>query len=139
MIFNSFQFVIFFAIVYALYRSVPHRQQNWILLLASYYFYGSWDWRFLVLLLASTLIDYLCALYIDSRDDPGKRKRALIVSPGFNLSMLGFFKYFNFFASSKQHAGVAAHVRSTGRLRDSAHRAADWNFLLYLSHHFLHG
>ena len=91
MVFNSFQFVVFFAIVYALYRSVPHRQQNWMLLLASYYFYGSWDWRFLVLLLASTLIDYLCALYIDSRDDPVQRKRALIVSLGFNLSMLGFF------------------------------------------------
>ena len=102
MVFNSFQFVVFFAIVYALYRSVPHRQQNWLLLLASYYFYGSWDWRFLVLLLASTLIDYLCALYIDSRDDPVQRKRALIVSLGFNLSMLGFFKYFNFFATSLQ-------------------------------------
>lgn len=102
MVFNSFQFVIFFAVVYALYRSVPHRQQNWLLLLASYYFYASWDWRFLVLLLASTLIDYLCALYIDSRVDPGPRKRALLVSLGFNLSMLGFFKYFAFFANSLQ-------------------------------------
>lgn len=102
MVFNSFQFVIFFAIVYALYRSVPHRQQNWILLVASYYFYGSWDWRFLTLLVASTLIDYACAHYIDRRDDPRQRKTALIVSLGFNLTMLGFFKYFNFFAESLQ-------------------------------------
>jgi D-alanyl-lipoteichoic acid acyltransferase DltB (MBOAT superfamily) len=102
MVFNSFQFVLFFIVVYALYRAVPHRQQNWLLLLASYYFYGSWDWRFLLLLLASTVIDYFCALYIDSRDNQRQRKRALLISLGFNLSMLGFFKYFNFFADSAQ-------------------------------------
>ena len=52
MVFNSFHFAVFFLVVYALYRSVPHRALNWLLLVASYYFYGSWDWRFLVLLLA---------------------------------------------------------------------------------------
>jgi D-alanyl-lipoteichoic acid acyltransferase DltB (MBOAT superfamily) len=102
MVFNSFHFAVFFLVVYVLYRSVPHRQQNWILLFASYYFYGSWDWRFLGLLLASTIVDYFCATYIDRRDDPRQRKTALVVSLGFNLSMLGFFKYFNFFSDNLQ-------------------------------------
>src|SRR6185369_1143739 len=114
-VFNSFHFAVFFLVVYALYRCVPHRAQNWLLLLASYYFYGSWDWRFLALLLASTGIDYLCAIYIDRRNDPRQRRRALIVSLGFNLSMLGFFKYFNFFAGSLQ-----ALLRSAGIEADYA-------------------
>jgi D-alanyl-lipoteichoic acid acyltransferase DltB (MBOAT superfamily) len=114
-VFNSFHFAVFFLVVYALYRSVPHRAQNWLLLIASYYFYGSWDWRFLVLLLASTGIDYLCAIFIDRREDPRQRKRALLVSLGFNLSMLGFFKYFNFFAGSLQTL-----LRSVGMEADYA-------------------
>ncbi len=102
MVFNSFHFVVFFVVVYALYRSVPHRQQNWLLLVASYYFYGSWDWRFLGLLGASTLVDYFVARYIARQEDGARRKAALIASLTFSLSMLGFFKYFNFFADSLQ-------------------------------------
>jgi alginate O-acetyltransferase complex protein AlgI len=101
-VFNSFHFVVFFLLVYAAYRVLPHRQQNWLLLISSYYFYGSWDWRFLGLLLASTVIDFFCGLYIASRPNPRQRKIALLVSLGFNLSMLGFFKYFNFFAGNFQ-------------------------------------
>jgi D-alanyl-lipoteichoic acid acyltransferase DltB (MBOAT superfamily) len=112
MVFNSFHFAVFFLVVYLLYRSVAHRQQNWLLLLASYYFYGSWDWRFLALLLASTGVDYVCAIYIDSRPDPRRRKTALIVSLGFNLSMLGFFKYFNFFADSLETMLHAAGLQA---------------------------
>jgi hypothetical protein len=52
MVFNSFHFVLFFALVYALYRNLSHHRQNALLLAASYYFYGSWDWRFLGLLIA---------------------------------------------------------------------------------------
>lgn len=100
MVFNSLHFVGFFLVVYALYRALPHKPQNWLLLAASYYFYAAWDWRFLGLLIASTLVDYCCGLYIASRDRPRQRKAALIVSLGFNLSMLGFFKYFNFFAEN---------------------------------------
>ena len=55
MVFNSLHFVWFFVVVYALYRVLPHRAQNWLLLVASYYFYAAWDWRFLGLLVASTL------------------------------------------------------------------------------------
>jgi len=100
MVFNSVHFVVFFAAVYALYRLLPHRGQNWLLLVASYYFYASWDWRFLGLLLASTVVDFFCGRYIAAREAPRQRKAALILSLAFNLSMLGFFKYFNFFADN---------------------------------------
>jgi D-alanyl-lipoteichoic acid acyltransferase DltB (MBOAT superfamily) len=102
MVFNSVHFVLFFVVVYALYRVLPHRAQNWLLLLSSYYFYGAWDWRFLSLLMGSTVVDYFCALYIASRQSPRARRFALVVSLAFNLTMLGFFKYFNFFAESLQ-------------------------------------
>ena len=112
MVFNSFHFLVFFLVVYALYRGVGHDKQNWLLLGASYYFYGSWDWRFLGLLLASTGIDYLCALYIDRQTAPARRKAALVVSLAFNLSMLGFFKYVNFFAGSLQRVLSSAGIHA---------------------------
>ncbi len=62
MFFNSLHFVWFFLVVYAVYRLLPHRPQNWLLLVAGYYFYAAWDWPFLGLLLASTIVDYSCAL-----------------------------------------------------------------------------
>ena len=102
MTFNSLQFVGFFLVVYALYRALPHRAQNWLLLLASYCFYAAWDWRFLGLLIASTVVDFFCARFIASREAPGERRAALLVSLSFNLSMLGLFKYFNFFAENLQ-------------------------------------
>jgi alginate O-acetyltransferase complex protein AlgI len=95
MVFNSLHFAVFFLIVLTAYRLLPHRGQNWLLLVASYYFYAAWDWRFLGLLIASTLIDFVCALAIARAADPRRRKLLLTLSLGFNLSMLGFFKYFN--------------------------------------------
>src|ERR1044071_7601808 len=100
MVFNSLHFVAFFLIVLALYRLLPHRGQNWLLLGASYYFYAAWDWRFLGLLIASTLVDFFCALAIAASADARRRRLLLTLSLGFNLSLLGFFKYFNFFADS---------------------------------------
>src|SRR5689334_10694399 len=100
MVFNSLHFLVFFLIVLSAYHLLSHRRQNWLLLVASYYFYAAWDWRFLGLLIASTLIDYVCALAIDRAENPRRRKLLLTLSLGFNLSMLGFFKYFNFFAGS---------------------------------------
>ena len=61
MVFNSLHFVGFFLVVYALYRVLPHRAQNWLLLAPSYYFYAAWDWRFLGLLVGSTVVDLLRA------------------------------------------------------------------------------
>jgi alginate O-acetyltransferase complex protein AlgI len=100
MVFNSLQFVWFFVVVYALYRVLPHRAQNWLLLVASYYFYAAWDWRFLGLLVASTLVDYTCGLALAGSRTPATRRALLCLSLGFNLTLLGFFKYFNFFADN---------------------------------------
>src|SRR5205085_7694330 len=103
MVFNSLQFVWFFVAVYALYRVLPHRAQNWLLLIASYYFYAAWDWRFLGLLIGTTLVDYSVARYLSRTDSPARRKAALVCSLIFNLGVLGFFKYFNFFAANLNH------------------------------------
>ena len=100
MVFNSLHFVWFFVVVYAAYRLLPHRGQNWLLLAASYYFYAAWDWRFLALLLGSTVVDYGCALAIDASERPARRRALLWISLGFNLTVLAFFKYFNFFADN---------------------------------------
>jgi alginate O-acetyltransferase complex protein AlgI len=104
MVFNSLHFIWFFIVVYALYRVLPHRAQNWLLLVASYYFYAAWDWRFLALLAGSTIVDYTCALALARMQTPGRRRALLSVSLGFNLTLLGFFKYFNFFAESLHNA-----------------------------------
>src|SRR5260221_13100346 len=97
MVFNSLQFVWFFLIVYALYRVVTHRAQNLLLLVASYYFYAAWDYRFVALLAASTIVDYTCGRLLARLADERRRRQLMWLSIGFNLSMLGFFKYFNFF------------------------------------------
>ena len=107
MVFNSLHFVWFFLVVYALYRLLPHRGQNWLLLVASYYFYAAWDYRFVALLAASTLVDYTCGIGLGRLTDQRRRRLVLGLSLGFNLAMLGFFKYFNFFAGNL-HALLAA-------------------------------
>src|SRR6185295_10767942 len=70
------------------------------LLVASYYFYAAWDYRFLALLAGSTIVDYTCGRILGSLQDQRVRRRVMWLSLGFNLSMLGFFKYFNFFADN---------------------------------------
>ena len=108
MVFNSLQFVWFFAVVYTIYRLLPlvssveraHRAQNWLLFAASYYFYASWNYRFLALLAASTIVDYTCGRVLGVLTDSRRRKLVLTLSIGFNLTMLGFFKYYNFFADN---------------------------------------
>jgi D-alanyl-lipoteichoic acid acyltransferase DltB (MBOAT superfamily) len=102
MLFNSLHFLWFFVVVYALYRVLPHRAQNWLLLAASYYFYAAWDWRFLGLLVASTIVDYTSGRMLDASSDARPRKWILGLSLAFNLTLLGFFKYFNFFADNLQ-------------------------------------
>jgi alginate O-acetyltransferase complex protein AlgI len=100
MVFNSWIFVGFFLLVCLLYFQFRHRAQNVLLLVASYVFYAWWDWRFLSLLLFSTVVDWWLALKIEDSDEPGARKRMLLVSLISNFSVLGFFKYYNFFADS---------------------------------------
>lgn len=100
MVFNTLRFAIFFSLVYILYRILNHKWQNILLLAASYIFYSFWDWRFLSLILASTLVNYYCGLKIAGSSDEGNRKSFFILSVCFNLGMLCFFKYFNFFAEN---------------------------------------
>ncbi|MEO0540983.1 MAG: MBOAT family O-acyltransferase [Cyanobacteria bacterium P01_A01_bin.105] len=104
MIFTEFRFLLFFGIVFSLYWTLRHNTPRRILiLLASYVFYGAWDWRFLSILIGSTLVDYYVSLKIAEAEHPQPRRRWLWVSLGTNLGVLGIFKYFNFFADSATH------------------------------------
>ena len=102
MTFNSFQFALFFHVVYMLYLVLKHRWQNRMLLVASCVFYGAWDWRFLGLMFVSITTDFLCAQAIH-RASPRRRKLFLAVNLVVSLGILGFFKYFNFFAGSLEN------------------------------------
>ncbi len=112
--FNSLEFFIFFLIVYPFYLVLPHKWQNRMLLAASYIFYGVWDWRFLFLMLFSTIIDYFLGGWIYRSKTQQRRKQLIVLSVIVNLSILGFFKYFNFFAVSFQsllnHLGISLHL-----------------------------
>lgn len=114
MLFNSKTFIIFFIIVYGLYiifRKNKSRQ-NLLLLVSSYVFYGAWDWRFLFLILLSTCIDFFVGRALGRTERTKPRKFLLVLSVVSNLSILGFFKYFNFFAESfvqlLNHLGMSA-------------------------------
>ena len=100
MLFNSFRFIGFFLVVYTLYRVLPFRGQNWLLLLASYLFYGCWDWRFLGLIWLSSTIDFLVAQIIYASSDPRRRGLLLSISLVVNLGILFVFKYYGFFADN---------------------------------------
>jgi alginate O-acetyltransferase complex protein AlgI len=100
MLFNSIDFAIFLPIVFILYWFVTKdnlKIQNFLIVVASYLFYGWWDWRFLSLIFFSTVVDYLIGLSLLDQENPQKRKVLLWTSIIVNLGFLGFFKYFNFF------------------------------------------
>jgi D-alanyl-lipoteichoic acid acyltransferase DltB (MBOAT superfamily) len=99
MLFNSFVFWAFFCLVLTAYRLSGHRTQNRLLLVASYIFYGFWDWRFLFLMFFSTVVDFFVARWLHGLTDERKRGLLLKVSLAVNLSLLGFFKYYGFFAN----------------------------------------
>lgn len=102
MLFNSITFLVFFVIVFVIYWLLRNRLrwQNLFLLISSYFFYGWWDWRFLFLLFANSLVNFLIAQEIGKTEDARKRKVLLNISLVFNLGVLGVFKYFNFFVDS---------------------------------------
>ena len=106
MLFNSINFFYFFFVVFVLYWFVPSKKikkQNVLLLFSSYYFYSCWDWRFLCLLLFSTLLDYLSGINIHNSKSVLNKKIWLWLSISINIGFLGVFKYFNFFVSSFTH------------------------------------
>ena len=103
MLFNSLEFLLFLPTVFCLYWFVFYknlRKQNLLLLISSYSFYGWWDWRFLSLIFLSTIVDYFVGIKINKSIDKKTKKSYLWISILFNLGMLGFFKYFNFFIDS---------------------------------------
>lgn len=102
MLFNSIEFLIFLPIVFALYLLSSKKLliQNILLLVASYTFYGWWDYRFLLLILASTVVDFLIGIKIYKSSATLNKRLWLGVSLVFNLGLLGFFKYYNFFIQS---------------------------------------
>lgn len=100
MLFDTPIFFCFLCVVVAAYWCLDFRNQNRFLLVASYFFYGWWDWRFLCLMIASTIIDYFIAIKIADTKNPRLRRSLLVLSLVINFSILGFFKYFNFFADS---------------------------------------
>jgi D-alanyl-lipoteichoic acid acyltransferase DltB (MBOAT superfamily) len=102
MLFNSSIFFAFYAVFFPLYWLVhqDRRLRTSLVLVASYVFYGAWDWRFLSLIVASTVVDFHCGRAIAASSDQKRRKRLLFVSLGVNLGALGFFKYYGFFVQS---------------------------------------
>jgi len=103
MIFNSVEFALFFPVVFLLYWLVFNKKvqlRNLFIIATSYFFYGIWDWRFLILIVISSLSDYILGIQIEKTDAPKKKKLFLATSVIINLGILGFFKYFNFFADS---------------------------------------
>ena len=103
MLFNSIEFFIFLPIVFFLYWVLGGKRiksQNLLIAVSSYIFYGWWDWRFLLLIAFSTLVDYSIGLALNKENNPVKRKIILWLSICVNLGFLGFFKYYNFFIDS---------------------------------------
>lgn len=106
MLFNSINFAIFLPIVFVLYWFATKRNlrlQNIVLLVSSYFFYASWDWRFLFLLIFSTVLDYFTGIKIHEAATRRKKLFWLWLSIGVNLGFLGIFKYYNFFSDNVAH------------------------------------
>ena len=100
MLFNSIDFAIFLPIVFIVYWFVTNKNlklQNLLIVVASYVFYGWWDWRFLSLILFSTIVDYTIGRQLKNKENQLKRRVLLWSSILVNLGLLGFFKYYNFF------------------------------------------
>lgn len=103
MLFNSIDFAIFLPIVFLLYWFVTNKDlkiQNGLLMVASYFFYACWDWRFMFLLMFSTLLDYYTGLKMQDANNPTRKRFWFWLSIVINLGFLGVFKYYNFFAES---------------------------------------
>jgi D-alanyl-lipoteichoic acid acyltransferase DltB (MBOAT superfamily) len=103
MLFNSLDFAFFLPIVFILYWYVAQknvRRQNLLLIFASYFFYACWDWRFLSLIIFSTVVDYLIGLKLKTEQQVVRRKLLLGISLFSNLGLLGLFKYYDFFIAN---------------------------------------
>ena len=107
MLFNSVDFALFFPLVFTLYWLIPNNKialQNLLLTIASYIFYGWWDWKFLFLIFISTVADFTIGNKIVKTSSEKNKKLLLLSSLLINLGVLGFFKYFNFFIENFKQA-----------------------------------
>ncbi len=100
MLFNSYEFLVFFPIVVAAYFAIPNRFRWILLLIASYYFYMCWNYKYIVLIMISTVVDYVTGILLYRTGRKGRRKLLLLGSLVTNLGLLFFFKYFNFFGDT---------------------------------------
>lgn len=96
MLFNTAHFFAFLAVVLALFYASPRALRKYILLVASYFFYGSWNYKFIPLLLTLTVIDYTAGIWLEKVPPGSHRNAVLIASLCANLGFLGFFKFYNF-------------------------------------------
>lgn len=120
MLFKSYLFWAFFLLFATLYWAFGRRQKNILLLIASYCFYGTWDWRFLFLLAFTTTFEYCCSLAMYRCESPEIKRRILLSFLSVNIGLLGLFKYNKFFVTEFFELwsilGVPAHApRATAR------------------------
>lgn len=99
MLFNSLHFAIFLPIVFILYWKIPSKYRWILLLVSSYYFYMSWNVKYVILILFTTIISYTCALLLERTNDKKMKKVYLTLTLVVSLGILFIFKYFNFFSS----------------------------------------
>lgn len=100
MLFNSFAFALFLPIVFALYWALPHKYRWILILLASYYFYMSWNAKYVFLILFTTIISYGAARLLEQEETQKRKKWILVGTAVLCLGVLFFFKYFNFVSGS---------------------------------------
>lgn len=111
--FNSLAFLVFLPLFAAAYWATSGRIRLWVMLIASLIFYAWWDWRFVFLLLFSSLVDYSLGIFLENEQDDFLRKRLIVISIAINLGVLGFFKYFNFFVESAAQIGKSLGLQAT--------------------------
>lgn len=111
--FDTPAYALFLILVVAMYWRLEHRKQNILLLGASWFFYGWWDYRFLLLMIGSTLLDFFFARAIQASENQTIRRRLLLASLSTNFSILGVFKYFNFFVGSFFHVLATLGVNAS--------------------------
>lgn len=113
MLFNSLEFFVFLPLVFALFWLASGKWRNIVILIASYVFYGWWDWRFLLLIFLSSTVDFGVGISLGKASRVKVRRSLLFTSLAVNLGMLGFFKYYNFFVESfvAAFAGVGVELQ----------------------------
>ena len=109
-LFNSLAYAVFLPVVFILYWVLPHKVRWPLLLIASYYFYMSWNAAYVVLIGATTLVSYGCALLLEKTDNPGKKKLYVAVALFISLGILFVFKYYNFTAGLLEQISEAIRI-----------------------------